>query len=408
MPERFSRRSFVSGALSCGALSAWGSLVFSGRPAPRPQRKVTLTIASGADLTGARQLLNDVWNEGDPNCTAEYRIAEGSTSDQFRQMRGWAANGEVDIVNLDAIHMAEAVSTGLLRPLDVDNRAQFLEAPLRTCQVAGDERLWAVPFNTDCGVLFHRSPGRGSLPKLRDLLESTKSGAGRRWIAQLPQSPGPQGEAFLCNVLEHALAIDPGIVDADGVPSAEIDRWHDALQPLRTAIGRDRVVGVAELSDENRSVNSFVGGAATIMRNWPTRFREIDRKVAAAIAIGGLPHGILGGQNLAITTRTRNPAEAQKWIDFMTGLPAQHVLAVHGFAPTRTNTYNDDVLQDQVPHLETLRILIGQARPRPGLPDYDNFSKDVQEPLRVYLFDPRVTKLPGSFVELMKKARAGK
>ena len=406
----------MSGALSCGALSAWGSLVFTSQPRPRPKPKISLTIASGADPTGARQLLNDVWNEGNPDCVARYRIARGATYDQFRQMREWAANGEVDVVNLDVVHVPEAVATGLIGPTAGDNRDQFLDAPLRTCQVPGDGRLWAVPFNTDCGVLFHRSAGPGPLPDLRSLLEYTGPGAGRRWIAQLPQGPGPQGEAFLCNVLEHALAMDPTIVDPDGGPSVEVARWENALRPLQRAIGRGRVVGVADLSDEKRSIDAFAAGEAAVMRNWPTRFREIDRTMASDITIGGLPCGILGGQNLAIAARTDHAAEAQKWIRFMTDLPAQHVLAVHGFAPTRTDSYNDQVLQDQVPHLEALRILIERARPRPTIaddkarptPGYEPFSKDVQEPLRAYLFDTHVTELPPRFAELMKRARAGR
>src|SRR5690606_27565331 len=54
---------------------------------------------------------------------------------------------------LDVVWVAEFAHNGYLRPLDGADTAGFLEAPLATCRY--DEKLWALPFNTDAGLLYY-------------------------------------------------------------------------------------------------------------------------------------------------------------------------------------------------------------------------------------------------------------
>ncbi|MFD0823257.1 extracellular solute-binding protein, partial [Micromonospora zhanjiangensis] len=129
------------------------------RAGPEPG---TLVILSGTDdgYGGQRQALIDQWNALGDRPRAEIVPVTGGTDAERDEMlvRAQAGGGDVDIYNLDVPRMAEFVDAGYLRPLDEDRLTDldgFLENPLNSCRRAG--RLWALPFNTDAGLLYYRA-----------------------------------------------------------------------------------------------------------------------------------------------------------------------------------------------------------------------------------------------------------
>ncbi len=106
------------------------------------------------------------------------------------------------------------------------------------------------------------------------------------------------------------------------------------------------------------------------MRNWPVGYRAVDRAERAEpdtmeFRVGPLPVGILGGQNLAVATDTPYRAEAERVVRFLTGIPAQKLLATFGFAPTAVDAYTDPAVKAAIPHLTAIRNAVEQSRPRP-------------------------------------------
>ncbi len=105
--EPYSRRSFIVGVLTCGAVTASATYLLSD-----PGPDITLRIGSGSDDSGGRQLLIEQWNEAHPEALASILEFGSSTSDQRLELRNAARSHGVDIVNLDVIDVPEFAREG--------------------------------------------------------------------------------------------------------------------------------------------------------------------------------------------------------------------------------------------------------------------------------------------------------
>lgn len=402
MSERYSRRDFLIGALTSGTLTA-GALYLL--PGGRSTPAIELTLATGADDTGARELLIDMWNRANPNATVRPHTLRGDTGDQLREMDGLARSGQADILNLDIIHIPYFAGHELITPIELDNPNVFLERTLVANRVGNDTRqYWAAPFNTDVGLLFQRRPDHDAPADpatLADVIDNAPPGS-RRFVGQLRPTASDSHEAFVVNVLEHALSRDPEILTDTGAPSYELLRWQAALEPLAAAIADERI---ALADTEGDTIDQFMGingpqrGA---MRNWPVAYRTLQQRNdgdvrTGRIQVGALPIGVLGGQSLAIVRNSRHRGAAADFIRFVTGEAAQKVLAAHGLAPTRIAAYNDESLRAFIPHLEAVRGAVERARPRPIHANYSAFAKAIVDHCLPLLHQG--IELPPQFIE---------
>ncbi|MBO4206522.1 extracellular solute-binding protein [Micromonospora echinofusca] len=392
MADHYSRRSFLSGVLACGTLSAGAVYLM---PGGRSLPSVELRMVSGADPTGARDLLIDLWNRANPRTMIRLvnPITSGS-GDERTSMLSKARAGEADIVNLDIIDVPEFARQQLITPIPLADSLQFIEPARRVSQVPDDPDLyWAAPFNTDVGMLFRRraderdTAGHG----LARALDDGTTADAPQFVAQLQPNASTYDEAFVVNVLEHALSRDPDLIDADGTVSDDLERWQLALGPLRAAIA-DRRVRLS--GDETDSLKIFVDDRLRYMRNWPVKYRELQQAGdpdvrTGRIQVEPLPVGILGGQSLAIVARSPHVDRAREFIGFLTDDPAQKILAAHGLAPTRISAYGDANLRAVIPHLLRVREAVEAARPRPVHPNYRTFAKLVRDHANALLHDGR-------------------
>ena len=376
MGELYSRRSFLAGVLTAGLLSSAAGYVFTRRD------PVTLTLATGAEPTGGgRNLLINVWNDLHPDIRIVVREIPSSTQDQFAK---FTANRS-DIYNLDAIHIPRFAAAGRIEPIVPRNDSSLLPSVRRICQVEGEtERLWAVPFNSDAGMLFRRVADKTAAPEVPDF---RLVGLAPGFTGQLETVGAQTDEAFVVNVLEHALAQDDAILDPDGTLSFGLGQWKTALAPLADALRADRIN--AQTGEED-TIAAFRTGNLRYMRNWPVWFPGVDREErvkpdTAEIRLSPLPAGVLGGQNLAIDRDSPHREEAEQVIHFLTDTPAQKLLATYGFAPTGLDAYIDSELQRNVPHLRIVRDAVEDARPRPVHADYALFAQRFKDHTYAYL-----------------------
>jgi multiple sugar transport system substrate-binding protein len=348
------------------------------------RESITLTLATGVDSTGGRQQLITMWNQLNPDTQIVVQEINSSTQDQFEKFSQTTA----DIFNLDVIHIPRFAAEGRIRPVTPNNDISLL-APLKTvCQVDGSEsQFWAVPWNADVGMLYRRVTSRISSagePALKDVL-----GTSGQFVGQLDTVGSQTDEAFVINVLEHALAQDPAILDDQGVVSSSLGQWVHALAPLNEALRRKRVVAVA---GEESTVTAFHDQHLRYMRNWPVYYPSVDRAERGqpgtiSVQLGRvLPYGILGGQSLAVAARSRHRSEAERAIHFLTDTPAQKLLAHYGFAPTGVDAYIDPQLQEARPELNLIRNGVEQSRPRPRHANYAAFSDAVKRNVHDYFY----------------------
>jgi multiple sugar transport system substrate-binding protein len=393
MTELYSRRSFLAGVLTAGMLSTSAGYFLTRR------ESVTLTLATGADPTGGRELLITMWNEQNPQTRIVVKEVNSSTRDQFDKFNQTRA----DIFNLDVIHIPRFADSRRIVPFTPSNDISLLGPVRRVCQKDGTDQFWAVPFNTDVGMLFRRIADKradDAEPTLQDVLRSAPG----QFVGQLETVGSQTDEAFVVNVLEHALAQDDAILDQDGVLSLGLGQWRNALAPLAEAIRTRRVRAEAGEDDTSRR---FEQDNLRYMRNWPVRFPALDRAErtepeTAEIRLGRLPLGILGGQSLAIAADSEHREEAERAIHFLTDTPAQKLLATFGFAPTGVDAYIDARLRAARPELSNVRYAVEASRPRPMLPRYAEFAQRFADHTHRYLYDGE--QLTQRFIQDLQEA----
>ncbi|GAA1030725.1 hypothetical protein GCM10009557_23770 [Virgisporangium ochraceum] len=414
-PRRFGRRRVLAMAAAVAAAGATGGVVLSlsdksngghvPRTGPSPARRPgTLTLLAGTDPSpaGTRQDLVDQWND-DHQIQVTITPVPGSADDQVSAM--WS-DPVADVFLLDAPQLSRFANAGLITALpdgavDVD---RFLERPLNTCRWR--DRYWALPFNTDVGLLFHRPdvPAPTGWPDLVTLARA----AGR------PSYSGQftADESSVVNMLEAALAHNPKLLNDDGTFPDQISvaEWDAAIGPLREAIAAGAVLDAHadlatvdlppdERSAEFLSVRHATWSQVQTVRLWP----------AFATRLSGLRPGrlfgpaILGGQNLAVSSRSANPEAAIDLIRYLTDDKRQRKLTTdQTYAPVTKSAYETDGTDDRN-RAHLILSAIQTAYPRPVTPSYSEVAQVFIELMRPAVLNG--TRLPEHFAKSLHTAR---
>lgn len=434
---RVARRSLLKAAAATAGMGAIGFGAGCTRePEDRPRQGLAeLAIMSGLDESRGRQrdALRRQWARRHPGAQAHF-IEIGGVADAHRsQMVAQAQSGRggVDIYNLDVTWTAEFAQAGYLRPLEVTglDLDGFLEQPLQTCWYDG--KLWALPFNTDAGLLYYRSDlipeelaptdWGGIEMWTRQVLATPddRTGLEAGYAGQLADYEGLTVNAFEMIWFEHGEVVtgdwrDPGV----GVDSGAVEDALRRLARVATQETPQLILPAAAEFDEAATTNSFREGKVLFMRNWPVAYRSLDgarrgdlRNDGVAPApefkVRRLPGpSVLGGQNLAIARDSANPELAQQLIGFLTSEPSQRTLFGEGGLPaTRSAVYDDPAIVAEHPYAPDLREAIRMAKQRPVTPYYSRFSEVFRRNIRQAL--RRGGELPDGFARQLADAMRG-
>jgi multiple sugar transport system substrate-binding protein len=359
----------VTTAVTAVLLSLATACSGSAAPDPFPQPSVDaarpLIVASGADLTtapgtaggsggGIRRRLIAEWNRLNPRRPARLVELPRAADDQRSELVAALQSGTAayDVVNLDITWIPEFADSGLIQRLDpglVDG--DFLQQAADTGRWKG--HTYAVPFNTDVGLLYYRTGdlarARRSPKDLRryanlsDLLQAVRSITPFAYTTQLRAYEG-----LTVNTLEAFWSVGVNLVDAHGRYIGTEDALRRGLDELnRINSPNSNSLDPESLeADESVSLARFRQGASILMRDWPYAYNQLDAGLApsARFGVARLPGtAVLGGQSLAVTaaagTRQRDAADL---IRFLTGPDSQLALLQAGFAPARQSAYGTD------------------------------------------------------------------
>jgi trehalose/maltose transport system substrate-binding protein len=249
-------------------------------------------------------------------------------------------------------------------------------------------RLVAMPWFINGGLLFYRKDllakyGLG-VPATWDEL-----GADARRIQGAERAAGNdrmwgwvwQGRAYeglTCDALEWIASFGGGaIVEPDGRISIDNPRAADAL---RTAAGWVGVVTPAAVLNyaEEESRGVFQAGNAVFMRNWSYAWSlaqapqsGIRGKVGVAVlprGPGGAHAATLGGESLAVSRYSRNPAVAADLVMYMTSAAVQKQRAIAAsFNPSLLALYHDPGVVEANPFMGELYDVFTHAVARPTI-----------------------------------------
>ncbi|XVS65971.1 extracellular solute-binding protein [Actinosynnema sp. CA-299493] len=359
-----------------------------------------ITFVDGRDTTANGQVrkLVERWNERAdrreevafvemPNTTDGHRAQLTARAQDLRDVRG--GPDCYDVMAVDTVWTAPFAAAGHLVELDPADFGvdRMLPQAVEAAKTPDGERLWAVPWRSDAGLLYYREDvlaDAGVEPPTTwaELRWQASTIAGRYglkgYVAQLGRYEG-----LTVNAAEAIWAHEGDLRHPDS-PQAK-----EGVRALADGVARGWIPGEALEYDENTSLAEFMAGRALFMRNWPFAGPRLDDGEKSAVvgrwAAVPLPGpSALGGWNLAVSRCSAHQATARRFIQFVTGVENQRRLAeLAGFAPTIEFLYDEPGLVSP-----ELRASLLGARARRPSPHYDVLTSAMQERLHHVLEKP--------------------
>jgi multiple sugar transport system substrate-binding protein len=353
-----------------------------------------LTLATAGDLTDYLGPLLADWNRVHPSEKVTLvelpDSADETRSQMITDLR--SDNSRFDVLNIDVTWTSEFAAAGWITPLP---RSRFpLETFLRPVVETAtfDGRLYAVPYVTNAGLLYYR----------KDILDEEGVEPPTTWAELAHQARtiapkyGLKGyagqflpyEGLTANVTEAVLSAGGTYLCDEGSKVTVGPTVRKGLAFLARGVREGWIPREALDYKEEESRQAFEDGGLLFLRNWPYVYALAsaeDSRVRGEFGAVRLPGpdgpgtSVLGGSNLAVSSRSAHPKSAADLISYLTSEPVQRrVLTEGALPPVRADLYADRHLIGDHPYLPTLEKSILSAKPRPKSPRYDQVSLVVQ------------------------------
>ncbi|HEV8688999.1 MAG TPA: ABC transporter substrate-binding protein [Ideonella sp.] len=325
----------------------------------------------------AKKTGNEVQVVATPNDASE-RLA------LFQQVLS-AGSDKIDVFQVDVVWPGLLAAHLLdLKPYAHGIEAEHFPGFIGNNTVGG--RLVALPWFVNAGLLFYR---KDLLDKYRQGVPSTweELSASARRIQDGERNAGNermwgyvwQGRAYeglTCNALEWVASHGGGsIVEPDGHISINNPQAAAALRQAAGWVGSITPTAVLNYGEEE-SRGVFQAGNAVFMRNWPYAWSLAQGEgsvIKGKIGVAPLPAGpggphvaTLGGESLAVSKYSRQPALAADLVLYMTSAAVQKARALEGsFNPSRPLLYQDAEVLKANPFMGELVESFAHAVARP-------------------------------------------
>ena len=344
-----------------------------------------------------REIL-DSFERSNPGIKVKDETLPASTDEQhqFYAINLEGKSSDFDVLSMDVVWVPEFARAGWLKDLNhllpAGEKEDFFRGP--TEADTHEERMFAVPWYVDAGVLYYRNDLLNeyglTIPETwEDLVKTAqyvtpkeKSLYGFIW-------QGKQYEGLVCNVLEYFWS-NGGEVLEGGRPVIDSPRNAMALGFMRDLIARYKVTPpLVTTAVEETTRHIFGNGRALYMRNWPYAwniFEQAGSTVKGKVGVASLPFfpggksaSTLGGWQLGVNRFSGNSEGAEKLVRFLASKKVQKSLALSiGYKPARKSLYRDPELIEKQPFITSLYGILVGARPRPVSPYYMMMTQVMQ------------------------------
>lgn len=308
------------------------------------------------------------------------------------------SGGGYDVVLFDVIWPAEYASNKVL--LDVSDKitpemkSGVLPGAWTTVEYEG--KRYGMPWILDTKYLFYNKEilekaGITNPPKTwAELSEQAKIIKDKGLLATPIAWSWSQAEAAICDYTTLVSAYDGSFIK-DGKPVFQTGGGLDALNYMVESYksGLTNPNSKEFLEEDVRRV--FQNGEAAFALNWTYMYNMAnnpkDSKVAGKVGVVPAPgvegkskvSAVNGSMGLGITSTSKHPDEAWKYITFMTSQATQNQYAKLSL-PIWTSSYDDPaVSKGQEELIAAAKTGLAAMYPRPTTPKYQELSTALQQ-----------------------------
>jgi multiple sugar transport system substrate-binding protein len=343
-----------------------------------------ITFATGRDTTAYLQPLLDRWNQAHPAEKVTLLELPEVADEQRAQIAAnlQAHSDRYDVLGLDVVWTAEFADNGWIIPLErgLFPLDKFLPPVVDTAIYR--DKLWAVPYTSNAGLLYYRTdlvkkPPRTWAELRQQALEITKKHDIEGYAGQFLAYEG-----LTVNFSEAVQSAGGQILSPDGATvTLDPAKAAIALDFLKQGLREKWIPEEALDYKEEESRLAFQKGRLAFARNWPHAYGPARVRLGEKVAVTRLPglngpgSSALGGINLAVSAFSKHQHTAQEFIRYFTSLENERrVLTEGSFPPVWTELYDDPELIERFPYLPVLKESILAAKPRAAGANYNQLS----------------------------------
>jgi trehalose/maltose transport system substrate-binding protein len=364
----------------------------------------TISISCGAvglELQLCQEGAN-AWGEATGNEVKVISTPNSATERLALYQQILAANSaDIDVYQIDVIWPAILANHFIDLAEHIDQATIDQHFPAIVANNTVDDRLVAMPWFTDAGILYYR----------KDLLEKYGKEPPSTWqelteiAAEIQDGERAAGndkmqgfvfqskayEGLTCNALEWIDSFGGGqIVAEDGSITVNNDKAAAALDLAASWVGKIAPEGVLNYAEEE-SRGVFQSGNAVFMRNWPYAWalgNAPDSPISGRIGVTQLPTGdadgkhtgALGGWQLAVSKYSQNAELAVDLVKHLSSPEEQKRRAIKGsFNPTIAGLYQDQEILQATPFFGELYETFTNAVARPSRVTGDKYNQVSSE-----------------------------
>jgi multiple sugar transport system substrate-binding protein len=357
-----------------------------------------ITFATGRDTTAYLQPLLDRWNQAHPAEKVTLLELPEAADEQRAQMVAnlQARSNRYDVLGLDVVWTAEFAENGWIIPLErgLFPLDRFLPPVVETAIYRN--KLWAVPYTSNAGLLYYRADLVSKPPRTWAELRQKAQEVTREHHIGGYAGQFLAYEGLTVNFSEAVQSAGGQVVGSDGTKvTLDPAKAGAALGFLRQGLREGWIPAEALSYKEEESRLAFQEGRLAFARNWPHAYGPAKAELGDRMAVTRLPgltgpgSSTLGGANLAISAFSKHQHTAQEFIRYFTGLENQRrVLTEGSFPPVWTELYDDPQLIRRFPYLPVLKETILAAKPRPVSANYNQLSLVIADTVAKALNPP--------------------
>jgi multiple sugar transport system substrate-binding protein len=369
-------------------------------PAHAETRINALFMAQAAYSEADVRAMTDAFTKANPDVTVnlEFVPYEGLHD---KTVLAQGSGGGYDVVLFDVIWPAEYATNKIL--VDVTDKItpemKSGVLPGAWTTVEYDGKRYGMPWILDTKYLFYNKEilekaGIKSPPKTwAEVTEQAKTIKDKGLLATPIAWSWSQAEAAICDYTTLVSAYGGSFLK-DGKPVFQSGGGLDALNYMVDSYksGLTNPNSKEFLEEDVRRV--FQNGEAAFALNWTYMYNMAndpkDSKVAGKVGVVPAPgvegkstvSAVNGSMGLGITTTSKHPDEAWKYISFMTSQATQNQYAKLSL-PIWASSYDDPaVSKGQEELIAAAKVSLAAMYPRPTTPKYQELSTGLQQAIQ--------------------------